>query len=134
MKYYHNIDYGNGSSFYGEGLLPLNRPIWGFAYDVNDDTERKRLNSLPVLGEVVKNTYRLWDNHAFVPYKKGTREKRKSGIVGFQARMYADTYEEAVEMYNELVQKRIENLERMIESAKLDMIVCHKDLSEDTER
>lgn len=70
MKYYHNIDYGNGSSFYGEELLPLNRPIWGFAYDVNDDTERKRLNSLPVLGEVVKNTYRLWDNHAFVPYKK----------------------------------------------------------------
>lgn len=48
--------------------------------------------------------------------------------------MYADTYEEAVEMYNELVQKRIENLERMIESAKLDMIVCHKDLSGDTER
>ena len=71
---------------------------------------------------------------SFVPYKKGTREKRKSGIVGFQARMYADTYEEAVEMYNELVQKRIENLERMIESAKLDMIVCHKDLSGDTER
>lgn len=36
--------------------------------------------------------------------------------------MYADTYEEAVEMYNDLVQRRIYNLQRMIESAKSDMI------------
>lgn len=36
--------------------------------------------------------------------------------------MYADTYEEAVEMYNDLVQRRIDNLQRMIESAKSDMI------------
>lgn len=44
MKYYnHNI----------EDLL-LNKPIYGFAYNINDDTRYKRLSCLPVLGEIGK--------------------------------------------------------------------------------
>lgn len=50
-------------------------------------------------------------------------QKRKSGIVDFNSRMYADTYEEAVEMFNELIQQRIDNLYRMAEEAKKHMVI-----------
>ena len=93
---------------------PVCKPIWGLAYDINDDTEHHNLICKPVLGEIV--------NRSFHTYKKGTTERRQSGKVSYWSRVYADTYEEAVEMYNELVQKRIDNLHRMIESAKLDMV------------
>lgn len=98
---------------------PVCKPIWGLAYDINDDTEHKRLICKPVLGEIV--------GHNFYQYKKGTTEKRKSGRVSYWARIYADTYEEAVDMYNELVQKRIDNLLRMIDLAESDMIGRRRD-------
>ena len=103
--------------------LPLNKPVWGFAYSINDDTEDKRLICLPVQGEIHENTdcYK-WSKYCFSPYKKGTNTKRKSGVVDFNSRMYADTYEEAVEMFNELVQQRIDNLYQMAERAKADII------------
>ena len=37
--------------------------------------------------------------------------------------MYADTYEEAVEMFNEWIQERIDNLYRMAEEAKKHMVI-----------
>lgn len=115
MKYYnHDIE-----------KLPLNKPIYGFAYSVNDDTRDKRLNCLPVLGEIGENNYsnhKAWYQYAFYSYKKGTNERKKSGIVEYRSRWYADTYEEAVEMYNELVQKRIDNLKLMIKEAENDKI------------
>lgn len=119
MKYYHKIKkLSNGTIIeysYNREDLPLNKPIYGFAYSVNDDTRDKRLNCLPVLGEITDGAY-------FTPYKKGTNEKRISGKVQLNSRWYADTYEEAVEMYNELVQKRIDNLKLMIEEAENDKI------------
>ena len=36
--------------------------------------------------------------------------------------MYADTYEEAVEMYNEHIQFQIDRLNKLIESCKQDFI------------
>lgn len=113
MKYYnHDIE-----------KLPLNKPIYGFAYSVNDDTRDKRLNCLPVLGEVGENNIpKKWCEYCFYQYKKGTKTIRKSGAVDYYSRYYADTYEEAVEMYNELVQKRIDNLKLMIEEAENDKI------------
>lgn len=104
MKYYNNELH----------KAPVCKPIWGLAYDINDDTEHHNLICKPVLGEIV--------NRSFYPYKKGTTERRQSGKVLHWSRLYADTYEEAVEMYNGLVQERISNLRRLIESAKSDMI------------
>ena len=130
MKYYRKtkiIDKGQPTEFtYTEDYiinLPINKPIYGFAYDVNNDTEHRRLNCLPVLGEIIHNkSCNRWSNYVFVPYKKGTKQKCKSGIVDFNSRTYADTYEEAVEMFNELVQKRIDELNRMANEAIKDMI------------
>lgn len=118
MKYYRDVVYGHND------ILPFNRPIWGLNYSINNETEYKDLICLPVLGEIVDRTgkFRIWSSD-FVPYKKGTSELRKSGMVSARSRIYADTYEEAVEMYNELVQKRIDNLYRMINEAEKDKIV-----------
>lgn len=103
--------------------LPLNKPIYGFAYSVNDDTRDKRLSCLPVLGEIGENNIlKKYCRYCFYPYKKGTKTRKKSGTVDFMSRYYTDTYEEAVEMYNELVQKRIDNLKLMIEEAENDKI------------
>lgn len=123
MKYYYSDPYGQYYETYSIDELPLNKPVWGFAYSINDDTEDKRLICLPVQGEIHKNdNCHKWSDYCFSPYKKGTDIKRKSGVVDFNSRMYADTYEEAVEMFNELVQKRIDNLYQMAEKAKADMI------------
>ena len=130
MKYYHEIKsypLKDGSEYtydsgYNISELPIGKPVYGFAYDVNDDTLQSRLRCLPVLGEINKR-YQYYDNvYSFFPYKKGTSEKRNTGSVDVQSRMYADTYEEAIEMYNELVQKRIDNLYCMIKDAEQDKI------------
>ena len=133
MKYYHRfkiINEGEPNEYiyvypYDIEELPVGEPIYGFAYNVNDDTEQRRLSCKPVLGEIVSTENikcGLWSRYVFVPYKSGTTEKRKSGYVDFDSRMYASTYVEAVEMYNELVQERIDNLYSMINSAKEDII------------
>ena len=46
----------------------------------------------------------------------------KNTKVNADSRMYADTYEEAVEMYNEHVQFQIDKLNKLIESCKQDYI------------
>lgn len=116
MKYYTSYSISKDK-------LPVNKPIWALAYSINDDTEHKRLICKPVQGEIRENTNtKRWCSHIFYPYKKGTTEIRKSGSVDYYSRMYADTYEEAIEMFNELVQTRIDNLNRMAREAEKDMI------------
>ena len=133
MKYYKEsrvVNEGKSNEYvfqypYNIDNLPVNKPVYGLAYEVNDDTEYKRLSCEPVLGEIVSTEdieCKLWSKYVFVPYKNGTTERRKSGYVDFQSRMYADTYSEAVEMYNELVKKRIDNLYKLIGSAEDDII------------
>lgn len=131
MKYYHiikTINEGKPNEYqvncgYDVDKLPVNSPIWAVAYDINDDTEYRRLSCLPVYGEITGKGY----SYCFYPYKKGTLDKRETGRVSFQSRMYADTYEEAVELYNELVQKRIDNLYRLIKDAEKDFLEVNTD-------
>lgn len=129
MKYYHKfktVTYSDGTKHdvdigYLFEVLPLNKPIWAVAYSVNDTTEHNDLLCKPTLGEI--RQYGNYRSGSFFPYKKGTTEVRTTGGVNFQSRMYADTYEEAVELYNELVQKRIDNLFSMVIKAEADKIV-----------
>ena len=93
---------------------PRNKSIWAVAYSINDDTEHHRLLCKPTNGE--------FDGYSFIPYKVGTKTKRKSGRVSKYAREYADTYDEAVDLFNSLVQKRIDNLLKMVEDAKKDFM------------
>ena len=93
---------------------PKEKPLWAVAYSINDDTEHHRLMCKPQRGELIHDS--------FIPYKVGTKTLRSSGRVSKWARRYADTYEEAIELFNSLVQKRIDNLLEMAEDAKKDFI------------
>lgn len=92
---------------------PRNTPIWGLAYDVNNETEHRNYSCKPVLGEI--------RSRHFFKYKKGTTECQTAGV-GIRSRQYADTYEEAAELYNSLVMARIDTLYRLIDSAQKDLI------------
>lgn len=60
MKYYYSDPYGQYyTSNYSISKLPLNKPVWGFAYSINDDTEDKRLICLPVQGEIHENFMKI---------------------------------------------------------------------------
>lgn len=115
------------TNHYNPPNLPKNRPVWAVAYDIDNDTGHVRLSCKPTLGEVVSSSEikasSLWSNYIFVPYKKGTHTRCKSGFVSCGARMYADTYEEAVDIYNSLVQKRVDKLEKMKNEAVSDFII-----------
>ena len=124
MKYYHEQrEYDGALHDYGYNInqLPVNQPLWAVAYHINNETGYVKLRSLPVRGEIRK--WERFNGADFFPYKKNSTEVRQTGKVDYQSRMYADTEEEAFEMYNELVQKRIEALYKMIEEAKEDFIV-----------
>lgn len=103
---------------YKNSKPPLDTPIWAIVYNINDETKRTRLICKPLLGEVIKRSRKT----EFVPYKKGTKLLRESGKVGAYSREYADTYEEAVELYNSFVQERIDKLKEMIAKAENDFI------------
>ena len=100
------------TNHYNPPNLPKNKPLWAVAYDIDNDTGRVRLSCKPTLGEVVSSSEikasSLWSNYIFVPYKKGTHTRCKSGFVSCGARMYADTYEEAVKRTDDNI-SQIEN-------------------------
>lgn len=112
--------------------VPLNTPLWATDYLINDDNLVARLKCQPILGEVISierfskevkaSKYPTYSNYIFVPYKIGTTTFRNSGFVDVWSRHYADTEEEAIEIYNELVQKRIDKLLEIAEQAKGDFI------------
>ena len=123
MKYLFDLYIDNGCpdrlSYIKQ--VPIGKPVYGLAYSVDDDDGRNRLRCKPVLGEVFQ--YYPGTTLYFAPYKKGTT-KRCGSSVKAGSRMYADTYEEAVEMYNDLVRQRIEKLKAMIAEAEEEKLTA----------
>lgn len=89
--------------------VPLNKPIWACAYEVNNDNMYNYLRKEPVLGIVV-GEYISYLNPFHELNKKG-EIKRMS--VQCLSRQYADTYEECVELYNYLIDKALYKLEEV---------------------
>lgn len=127
MKYYRRkyVDPDDGIKRfeydYEANEVPVNVPLWGFAYAIKNDTMHREYYCKPVLGELRKPNHCYSDWVVFYPYKKNG-EICKSKGVNLNARYYADTYEEAVEMYNELVNNRINRLYESIKEAEKDLI------------
>ena len=126
MKYYKrkNINCDGIETFeyyYEKGEVPINKPIWGLAYTIKNDTAHHKYFCKPVLGEIRETYHGYSDWGTFYPYKKNGEICESKGV-SLNARYYADTYEEAVEMYNELVQQRIDRLHKAIYEAEGDFI------------
>lgn len=75
-----------------------------FAFAYLEDERATNFFCKPVKGRI--------DGYMFFEYKKNS-ELKKNGV-GIGARIYADTYEEAVEGFNILIQNRIKRLKEEI--------------------
>lgn len=89
------------------------RPIWACAYKIDNQTGRSILRQVPVQGEIRGDRF-------YVYKKDGTL--RRTGDVWAGYRWYADTYEECVEAYNRLVNKRKEILLTKLAETEMDFI------------
>lgn len=102
---------------YNWHTVPVNTRVWGCNYTLNSYKDAPNYKQEPVLGMVIK---RKWDSH-FVELKKDGSQK-KSGMVYYQARVYADTYEECVTLYNSLIQDCIVELQSICDSLMEQML------------
>ena len=112
MLHYKDSQYGCGYSIiyhtkdilaeaniqYDRNKIEDNKDFYAFAY--LEDERAVNLFCKPIRGRIVDST--------FYEYKKNGSLKKNG--VGIGARIYADTYEEAVEGFNILVNSRIKKL------------------------
>lgn len=96
--------------------IPTNKDVWAFAYKEDD----RALNYIcrPIKG-------RIKDDKYFYEYKVNGRDLKKNGV-SLYARYFADTYDEAVEGFNTLVQNRINSLNEKIEKLQHMLIIKNK--------
>lgn len=90
-----------------------NKDIWAFAY--KEDERATNLMCKPVKGKIIKDNSSYMGH--FYEYKANGKDLKKNGVTLY-ARFFTDTYEEAVEGFNMLVNKRIDSLQKEI--IKLD--------------
>lgn len=111
--------------------------VWGCAYTCSGDKESKRFFQEPIKGQFTasnrevtntaimataaqKGTY--VEPRYFVPFKKNGIDLAWSKAVNFTARMYADTYAESVELYNDKIQEYIDWFENEVKEMKAQKI------------
>lgn len=101
--------------YYG---IKLGEIVWGYAYDTETVGETLTLRKEPVKGIILKNestkprSFRD-DYHFYEVNEKG--KIKKSTKVRVTNRRFADTWEEAVIGYNNLVQKQVDLFKRYSE-------------------
>lgn len=98
------------------------QPLYAVAYHIDNETQHVKLRQLPVLGQIVpRNSRYSTTQYQFAQFNKdGTLSESRR--VHYRNRCYADTYDEAVTLYNTLVQERIDDLQNMIADAQKDFL------------
>lgn len=135
MKYYYKKS-KNGYTYacYMKGDVPINKPIYAFSYDSSNISRYNFDYTKPVKGMIIEKDWLLnhgnscYGNEVFVPFKrtndnKGyTDELDYAKYVHYTSRMYADTYKEACEMFNELVEDRVKKIKSELKTTKKHFI------------
>lgn len=109
MKYY-NITIDQAKKFINEGKI-----LWACAYVVNNETLHVSRHEKPVKG--ILKDYRKPSFHKFT--RNG--DYYSTGVY-YSSRQYADTYEECVEIFNELVMNRANKLQMLADACKEELI------------
>jgi len=99
---------------------------WACAYSEDNNYDYSHLKQLPIRGMILDKhkagmSKPKYSNQVFVPLNKND-ELIKSKAVDIYSRHYANTYEECVEVYNELVQERIDRLNEIIKECETHKI------------
>jgi len=101
--------------------------VWACAYNENNNYDYSHLKQLPIRGMILdkykaefdKPKYSSW---IFVPLNRNDG-LIKSKVVDLYSRHYANTYEECIEVYNGLVQERIDRLNEIIGECEKHKII-----------
>lgn len=120
MIYCNNIDAKYNGTYrnifndlqYIDDGTHYNKDFWAFAY--KEDERALNLMCKPVKGRIKEDKY-------FYEYKVNGRDLKKNGVTIY-ARLFADTYEEAVVGFNKLVRTRIMSLKDEIYKLE-DMLI-----------
>lgn len=106
--------------------------LWACAYDFDNNKTTMGLISKPVYGMLRGYGWNYKDEEVteeksyssfFVPFRKGSEiEFAKSKAVHIYSRVYADTYEECVELFNSLVDEKVKWFLDRAEETKKDLI------------
>ena len=97
--------------------IPLDTPIWACAYAFDNNKETMGLKQEPIQGAIhqARQMY-------FFPFRKGsTTEFITSKKVHYLARVYADTQEECLALYNQLIQDKISYFLKRIKEVQKDL-------------
>lgn len=80
--------------------------VWAYAFQENSMKEGMLLSQKPVKGCIIKNG--LMYNNVFAPFKKNKEPALAlSKTINIYGRNFADTEEEAIEGYNQLIDELI---------------------------
>jgi hypothetical protein len=104
---------------YDKFTVPINKIIYGFAYETNNTEKGMYYKKEPILGIVVQS------QHGNLKYFYEINKKHeiiKSKKVNSWSRHYADTYSEALEGYNKLIENHIKFLNELIKNHQKDLI------------
>lgn len=106
--------------------------IWACAYRLQSNKEGKRFFQKPVKGMLMlgdtqsAHNYRHkrgeTDPRYFVPFKKGDSELAWSKCVSVDAREYALTEKECIELYNSIINKYIDDYTEAIEEMRKNLV------------
>ena len=97
---------------------PKNKPIYACSYRYNPDTINRAVRCKPVKGILKTDACGYTD---FIELRLDGGLK-KYGKVHASLRVYADTEEECIELYNDYVRRRISKLKELAEVAEHDYI------------
>lgn len=107
-------------------LLKPGMNVWACAYEFDKSNTTMSLHQKPIYGKLIpyKSGYYIGGIKYFIPFKKNSKESLLSSkAVMFLSRVYADTYEECVELYNMLVQEKVDWFKQRAEETKQDFIL-----------
>lgn len=101
--------------------------LWACAYEFDNNKTTMGLKQKPVHGVVTDTWFSCEDDginpaRYFIPFKKDGESLCKSKAVRIGSRKYAETYDECVDLYNELVQEKIDWFGERINKVKEDFI------------
>lgn len=123
MKYC-NITFDQAKKFVDEGRI-----LWACAYEVNNETLHVSRYEKPVRGilknRLPHNSYSYYNRPNFHKFAKNGECYKY--CVHYDARQYADTYEECVEIFNELVTNRANKLQMMADACREELIPVETD-------
>lgn len=118
------MQYGAIYQNQAEQFAKEEKVLWACAYAINDDSDRIRRIQLPVKGMIIKDkSTSMYERYQYKFAQMDSKGRlKKSGRVNYDARLYADTYEESIELFNKNVAERQHKLEQMLSDTKQDYI------------